>query len=644
MHAAESSRHAARETRLRYLPGLDGLRAVSVIAVIGFHADLSGLAGGFLGVEVFFVVSGYLITSLLLVEQRRDGTLSLPSFWRRRARRLLPALLAVLVTALILSITLAPDSLEQTQSDVAAALFYVSNWWQLIHHHSYFMGIDRPPLLLHLWSLSVEEQFYLFWPVTLALVGRSYGRWVLHLAIAGAILSALWMARLYEPSFDPTRVYIGSDTRASGLLLGAALAVVVRPPGYDAPATPDRPARRSGRELAAAFGALSLVWLFTHLTRQEPLLFRGGLLLVDLASCALIVGLVRPTAVNRLLGARPCAWLGRRSYGLYLWHWPVFAVTRPDLDLPLPALSLLTLRLGLTFLLAELCYRLIEMPVRRGALRGFRDRPLAWSATAAILTALTAIVFLVSGARLARARLESPLEQAPSSSASSTPRSAAPKTAELGSPPVDVEGALAPQDIPLDPRWPRTLTLLTDSVGLGLSRALPAALPGWKVEVLGRPALMVKQAVPEFLNARAVGSVVVVALGYNSLFEKERKDFARWSGLWDRGAEQLVRDLRACGAKKLVWVTLRDPSPDLVTDAGRDQFNKYAWFFPYVNERIRALATREPGLALADWQAVSNVPGITKDLIHLNPSGVALMTATVTRAVLGPPRPDRARP
>lgn len=148
---------------------------------------------------------------------------------------------------------------------------------------------------------------------------------------------------------------------------------------------------------------------------------------------------------------------------------------------------------------------------------------------------------------------------------------------------------------------------------------------------------MVKQVVPEFLNARGVGSVVVVGLAYNSLFEKDRRNYELWTGLWDRSAERLVFDLKACGAKKIVWVTLREPAPELVTEAGRDQFERYAWFFPYANERIVALARRHPDIALADWRAISNVPNITKDLIHLNPAGVELMTQTIVRAVLGPP-------
>ena len=622
-------------TESRYLPALDGLRACAVLAVIGYHADVPRFGGGFLGVEVFFVVSGYLITALLLRELREAGQISLLSFWQRRARRLLPALFALLCTALVLSLTRAPDSLAQTRSDALAAVFYVSNWWQVIHHHSYFMDVDRPPLLLHLWSLAVEEQFYLVWPLAVALFGRHAPRWVLPVALLGGAASALWMAWLYDPSLDPTRVYVGSDTRSSGLLLGAALSVVLP---FGTAVQLGRTARLVREALAVAGGA-ALVWLVFAGNSHDAALYHGGLVLVDVASCALIAGLLAPTLSSRVLGARPVAWLGRRSYGLYLWHWPIFAVTRPEFDLDLTGAPLLVLRLGLTFAISELCYRLLEMPVRHGALGRLRTRPvLLGTSAAALLTLVTALVAL-TGARFADARpfpaLRSTL--AASQTVADSPRRAAARPAVL-------QPTLAATGIPLDPTWPKTLTLLSDSVTLALNHALPAALPGWRVEILGRPALMVKQVVPEFLNARAVGSVVVVGLSYNSLFERDRKNYERWSGIWDRSAERLVSDLRACGAKKIVWITLREPSPELVTDAGRDQYERYAWFFPYVNERIRALALRHPELGLADWQAVSNVPDLTKDLIHLNPDGVTLMTRTVTRAVLGVDPAGRATP
>jgi peptidoglycan/LPS O-acetylase OafA/YrhL len=622
-------------TRARYLPALDGLRALSVLAVIGFHAELPRLGGGFLGVEVFFVVSGYLITSLLLLEQRSTGRISLPQFWLRRARRLLPAVFALLLGALAVSLTLAPDSLAQTRSDAAAALVYCSNWWQVLQHHSYFMEVERPPLLLHLWSLAVEEQFYLIWPLIVVVLAGSARRWLSLVALLGAASSALWMARLFDPTQDPTRVYVGSDTRMAGLLLGAALAASMTAPWSSA--TSLTRAARVTREALALGGLAALLWAFIHFDSHAPFLYRGGLVLVDLASCALLAGLVAPTSIARLLGAAPLAWVGRRSYGLYLWHWPIFALTRPDFDLTLSGLPLLALRLTLTVLVSEVCYRLLEAPVRRGELGVLlRTRPLVFGASAALLASLAAALIFLSGTRLAAAR-----SAQVASSPETVPVPAVVVRANL--PAVDrARPTSAPRamlGVPLDPAWPQTLTLLSDSVGLALGKALPAALPGWKVEVLGRPALMVKQAVPEFLNARGVGTVVVVALGYNSLFEKDRKNFDRWTGLWDRGAEKLVFDLNACGAKKVVWITLREPTTELVTDAGRDQYERYAWFFPYVNERIRALASRHPELAIADWQAVSNIPDITKDLIHLNPAGVSLMTDTITRAVLGPEAP-----
>jgi peptidoglycan/LPS O-acetylase OafA/YrhL len=618
-------------TEARYVPAVDGLRALSVLAVIGFHGELSQLSGGFLGVEVFFVVSGYLITSLLLLEQQDHGTISLPQFWLRRARRLLPAVWLLLLAALSASLTLAPDALAQTRSDAAAALLYLSNWWQVLQRHSYFMAAERPPLLQHLWSLAVEEQFYLAWPLLVAPLARRRRLWVFAAALLGAAGSALWMARLFDPTQDPTRVYVGSDTRMSGLLLGAALAA-----SGLCPLAGDHSTNSAARVVKEALGVAGLAALLTAFVRFDShalLLYRGGLVLVDVATCALLVALVAKTALAKTIGSRPCAWLGRRSYGLYLWHWPVFALTRADFDLPWGGLPLLALRLTLTFAISEVCYRFVEIPVRRGRLSAWlRDRPLAFGISALLVAFFSGVLLCVSGARLAHAT------NAPRSRARLGVTSAALAHAE----PASSGAARARRvpnvtgGIPLNPAWPRTLTVLSDSVALALGKSLPLALPGWKVEILGRPALMVKQVVPEFLNARGVGSVVVVALAYNSLFERDRKNYQRWTEIWDRSAERLVSDLKACGAKKIVWVTLREPAPELVTDAGRDQFERYAWFFPYANERIRALAARHPELALADWEAVSNVPGLTKDLIHVSPAGASLMTETIAQAVLGP--------
>jgi peptidoglycan/LPS O-acetylase OafA/YrhL len=392
-------RSATPEVRLSYSPGLDGLRAIAVMAVLLYHAGLSWMPGGFLGVEVFFVISGYLISALLLAEWRRVGRIDLKGFWLRRARRLLPALYMLLVVVLAYCVVFLPGEVAGLRGDVMAAVGYVTNWFLIFGRESYFESVGRPSLLQHLWSLAVEEQFYLIWPVVLA-VGLGVGatslrrRRVLTVALVGAGASAMAMALLYTPGVDPSRIYYGTDTRATGLLCGAALAFLWSP--QDRYRTADKwtllrglgPSRLKRRWWpampllldtlgAAALAALLLLCL--HLGEFEPFLYRGGFVLVALATVAVIAVVVHPRSwvVSRLLGSAPMRWVGVRSYGIYLWHWPVFMVTRPELDVPFGGLPLLTSRLTLTIVLADLSYRFVETPIRRGALgrawRAFRD-------------------------------------------------------------------------------------------------------------------------------------------------------------------------------------------------------------------------------------------------------------------------------
>jgi peptidoglycan/LPS O-acetylase OafA/YrhL len=378
------------EVRLTYSPGLDGLRAIAVSAVLLYHAELPFVPGGFLGVEVFFVISGYLITALLLAEWRTKGRISLKDFWLRRARRLLPALYVLLVVTLGYSVVFLPGEVAGLRDDAIAAVGYVTNWFLVLGRESYFESVGRPSVLQHLWSLAVEEQFYLIWPIVLAVglgVRTSYRRQKLMLivALAGAAASAVAMALMYEPGVDPSRVYFGTDTRATGLLCGAALAFLWSP--ADKYRTSDKWALRRGLgpgwlrrrwwpalplllDILGVAALAALVLFCLHLGEFEPLLYRGGLVAVALATALLIAVAVHPKSwlVSRLLGSAPMRWLGVRSYGIYLWHWPVFMLTRPELDVPFGGLALLALRLGLTILLADLSYRLVERPIRRGAL------------------------------------------------------------------------------------------------------------------------------------------------------------------------------------------------------------------------------------------------------------------------------------
>src|SRR5215211_3697054 len=375
------------EVRLPYSPGLDGLRALAVIAVLLYHADLAWIPGGFLGVEVFFVISGYLITALLLAEWRQRGLIDLKGFWMRRARRLLPALYVLLVVSLAFAVVFLPGEVARLRGDVLAAFGYVTNWYLIFGHVSYFEAVGRPSLLQHLWSLAVEEQFYLLWPPVLALVlAIGASRLRRRRALAGAVASAVAMALLYAPGVDPSRIYYGTDTRSTGLLCGAAVAFLWLPDDKYRPsetrhhrlelATRGRFRRRWGWTApllldVVGFAALgALVWFCLNLGEFRPLLYEGGFALVALATVVTIMAVVHPYSFMgaRVLGSAPLRWIGVRSYGIYLWHWPVFMVTRPDLDVPIEGLPLLALRLSVTVLLADLSYRFVETPIRRGAL------------------------------------------------------------------------------------------------------------------------------------------------------------------------------------------------------------------------------------------------------------------------------------
>jgi peptidoglycan/LPS O-acetylase OafA/YrhL len=379
--------------RLPYLPGLDGLRALAVTAVLLYHAGLRWIPGGFLGVEVFFVISGYLITSLLLAEWRQRGSIDLKTFWLRRARRLLPALYVLLVVTLTFAVVFLPGEVARLRGDVLAAFGYVTNWYLIFQHQSYFEAVGRPSLLQHLWSLAVEEQFYLLWPLVLAVglgVGATLWRYrgMMYLALGVATASAALMALLYRPDVDPSRVYYGTDARATGLLCGAALAFVWVPERFGDKGSLSRILSSTRYRLRrgwiapalldvaciATLGAL--VFFCLSLGEFQPFLYRGGLASVALTTTALIAVVAHPRArgASWMLGSAPLRWVGKRSYGIYLWHWPVFMVTRPNLDVPFEGLPLVALRIAVTVLLADLSYRFVETPIRRGALgRAWRD-------------------------------------------------------------------------------------------------------------------------------------------------------------------------------------------------------------------------------------------------------------------------------
>jgi peptidoglycan/LPS O-acetylase OafA/YrhL len=360
---------AGHHRGLPYAPGLDGLRAIAVTVVLLFHAGVSWTSGGYIGVDLFFVISGFLITSLLLVDYDRLGRVDLRDFYRRRARRLLPALYLLLVVVTAWCVVFARGELASLGGQVLSALLYVSNWYYIAENLSYFQALGRPPLLLHLWSLAVEEQYYIVWGALLTLllprVRRRLKPLIIGLAVAALVSTAL-MAWWYSPVHDASRVYFGTDTHAAPLLVGSMLALLWNPRQLRGSIAPGAVAVL---DTVGIVSLVAFVWVATHATVSSGWMYRGGFLMVSIVCAAVIGVVVHPASrLGRLLGTAPILWVGVRSYSLYLWHWPVFVFTRPGLDVPLSGLSLLVLRLGITVTLAALSYRFVETPLRHGAM------------------------------------------------------------------------------------------------------------------------------------------------------------------------------------------------------------------------------------------------------------------------------------
>lgn len=400
MTAGSTRLETPRLVRLRQLPGLDGLRAIAVIAVIVYHLNASWLPGGFLGVDVFFVISGYLITSLLLAEFERTDDVALGHFLARRARRLLPAVGVLIFAVTLLAALFGRDALGPIRGDLLASIFYAMNWHLLFEHASYASSFGRPSLLQHLWSLSVEEQFYLLWPPALLLLRRHLTRaQVGGLAVMGAALSAALMAGLYSAA-DPSGVYYATETHAEGLLIGCALAAAIPPWCMSASIT------SSARRILdrCGLGALVLVGVglvFLGFTSSGT--YRGGMLTVDLATAVVVATVAHPASrLSRTLCRQPLRWIGLRSYSLYLWHWPIFELLRPGVDIGWSPVPTAILRLALTGAAAELSYRYVERPWRDGRAEATLRRWLSgWSAPRVL--ALTAGPLLLVSVVLATA-------------------------------------------------------------------------------------------------------------------------------------------------------------------------------------------------------------------------------------------------
>jgi len=631
---------------LGYLAGLDGLRALAVAAVVIYHANPSWspvrLPGGFLGVDVLFVISWFLITSLLLSEWRGARRLDLRAFWLRRARRLLPAVFALVFALAAASVLFMHDEVASLRGNALAALGYVTNWYLIFDHQSYFESWSRPSLLRHLWSLAIEEQYYLVWPLFLALVlPRLRASFVVLLITVAAIASSILMAWLYDPGADSSRVYYGTDTRAAALLVGSALAFVWSSGRAQAVI---RRARVGATDIAGLACLAAIAYLCVTLSDTSAFLYRGGFLLAAILASVVILAVSRPgSRFAGLLGRQPLRWMGLRSYSIYLWHWPVVALTRPGVDASLDGPALLAVQIGATFALAEVSYRLVETPFRRGLAGRLLVRLRAWrvegwlprlrtaGAGAGAFAVLTTVVIAVattptpsppsylavqsvhitSTARSVVSPVRIPLstgEAVSSVSQENQPPPGSPR-GEVSAPGAAPEGAsdasrpqAAPPPAAYSPVSGVTVTALGDSVMVGAAQELVYAIPGAEVDAaVGRQAQTMLGIVSQRSASGALGDTVVIQVGNNGTFSGSQFD-AMMEALADR--------------RLVVFLNVKVPRD---WEAGN-------------NAVIANGVARYANTALVDWHAASvDRPELFwSDGIHLRPEGVHLYVALIT--------------
>jgi peptidoglycan/LPS O-acetylase OafA/YrhL len=623
----------------RRAPGLDGVRALAVLAVMGFHEGISELSGGFLGVDVFFVLSGFLITDLLVSMYDRLGRLDLKDFWSRRARRLLPALALMLIVVTAAATVIEPGQGASLREALLAAVTYTSNWYQILHHVSYFASLGlfaAPPPLDHLWSLAIEEQFYLIWPLLLWLIivklnGR---RARVTATLILAAMSALAMALEYSPG-DPSLVYYGTDTHASALLIGAALALAL--PLATVASLPTVQVRRL--DAAGVLGLVLLAWAAGHFSGADPAVYPVGLILAAVGAAGLVVAAASTGVIAAMTGLPPLRWVGIRSYGIYLWHWPVIALAGAIIGSRANSAWMWFIEAAVSIGLACLSWQFVETPILRdgflatcarwrllvdealrpvGAKRKVIPMVMASSALIAVAVAGYGIarpgsaapagllqqvaegqrISAASQATAAAARPTSPGQVTAGPTAAAGPASSAPASSGPA-PACPTEAALLPKVSG------RQVTAIGDSVMVASAAALDAALPGIFINAqVGRAMVAGLTVIQALLADGDLRHYVVVGLGTNGLVSAAQ-----------------IRQLRR----------LIGPDRDLILV---NTFGPMPWESS-VNRVLDAAARHAAHVSLADWHAAiaGHTDLLWPDGIHPQPSGAKVYARVVLAAI-----------
>ncbi|MFM9151448.1 MAG: acyltransferase family protein [Candidatus Planktophila sp.] len=582
----------ATKRGIQHIPAIDGLRAIAVTAVIFYHLGFSWIPGGFLGVDLFFVISGYVITRLLLDSIARSGGLDLRGFYKARARRLLPPMIfMIVVTAFYITIW-AQDSVRRFLSDVIFSLTGTMNWWLVFKEQDYFEAIGRPPLLQHTWSLAVEAQFYLIWPVLLLLILKRFGKKVIPVAalaialISGAVL--FYVSLQLDASSEVSHIYFGTDTHSIGLFLGSALAVSWIPQNFKSEVSERA---QNFIDFIGVFGLVGILAAFLLIDESSPTAYKIAFPLAAIFGVAIITSIVHPASrFAPILNNRILLWIGERSYAIYLWHWVIFQITRPQVDIDGDDWALIALRILVVLALADISLKLVELPIRSGAVEYWfkgmkyrtatvrkRQKISVISSIAIVSLSLSALSAhaVISSDRKAREFKES-LEVNP-----------------------EVNSSLLVDTAPNQTIW-----LTGDSVILGIRVALAEIRPLVVVNArVGRGSIELLAEMKRDLE-KAIGANVVLDLGNNDLL-----------------AESTVREIFELVRENPRVVVVNTAVPRPYRDAN--------------NSLIEDIASEFPNIRVVDWNSISagHPEYFAPDGVHLVPTGASAYVMAIDSAL-----------